>query len=108
MADEADPVQQLAQAFMFALMTGGSAPYPVPAFEVQQMAQLAYDCGVRQTDERATEIELPGWVLQGMREQSAEAVPEPTVTGEQETSRVCCAPEPPKKIPTKLLGTVIE
>lgn len=108
MADEADPVQQLAQAMMFALMTGGSAPYPIPAFEVQQMAQLAYDCGVRQTDERATEIELPGWVLQGMREQSAEVIPEPTVTGEQETSRVCCAPEMPDDIAPHLLGTASE
>ncbi|AUH68528.1 hypothetical protein [Gordonia sp. YC-JH1] len=80
--DQVDPeVQRLAQALMFVLMTGGSAPYPIPAFEVTRMAQLAFECGVRQTEQKADSIELPGWILQGMREQSVESVPEPSVVG---------------------------
>ena len=97
--DAVDPeVQKLAQALMFALMTGGSQPYPVPAFEVTKMAELAYQCGVRQTDEKSSEIELPNWVLHGMREQSQEVPPEPDVVGQQETDRVCCMPKPPADV----------
>lgn len=105
--DQVDPeVQKLAQAMMFALMTGGSAPYPIPAFEVTKMAELAYACGVRQTEQKDSDIELPGWVLQGMREQAVTPAPEPSVVGEQETDLVCCAPPIPDDIPDHLLGAV--
>lgn len=106
--DQVDPeVQKLAQAMMFALMTGGSAPYPIPAFEVTKMAELAYACGVRQTDQKADSVELPGWILQGMREQSATPVPEPDVVGVQETDLVGTAPPRPDSIPDHLMATVV-
>ncbi|GAC62196.1 hypothetical protein [Gordonia sihwensis] len=106
--DQVDPeVQRLAQALMFVLMTGGSAPYPIPAFEVTRMAQLAFECGVRQTEQKADSIELPGWILQGMREQSVESVPEPSVVGGQETDLVCAAPPVPDEIPEHLIGAVV-
>lgn len=104
---EADKAK-LAQAFAFALMTGGEQPYPIPMFEIAKIADLAYQCGVRQTGEMAGQIDLPPFVMEAAREQALEPVLEPDLSVPQETPRVREAPTPPKKVPAKLLGVVQE
>ena len=108
---EEGQIALLTQAFLWALMTGGEQPYPVPPHEVAKMASMAYRCGVRQTGEVAEEIELPGWVVEGAREQAAATMIPPEIDFGEPVSSPLIAElpaEPPKKIPQKQLGVIAD
>ncbi len=98
---------ELARAIAFALVTGGSQPYPVPMHEVAKIADLAYRCGVRQTDQVEEQVDLPPFVTEAAREQSITATAEPDLAAPQDTPRVRTAPECPSRIPKKRMGVVI-
>ncbi|MCH5645172.1 hypothetical protein [Gordonia sp. ABSL49_1] len=101
--DKSDRVDVLAKAVAFAMYTH---QYPISMPAVRQIAELLDDCGVRQTDEKATEITLPGVMLERLREGSTE-VPDPIdLSTPQETPRVRKAPKRPKRIPKDRMGVV--
>ena len=98
---------QLANAILFGLMTGASQPYPIPVPEAATIADLLWRCGVRQTDQRDADLDIPTWISERVREQAVEVTPTPDMHAVQDTPRVREAPPCPKKIPKKLLGVVI-
>ncbi|GAA2071764.1 hypothetical protein [Williamsia deligens] len=99
-------IEKLTQAITFALLTGNEQPYPIPVPAVRNMAVLLDDCGLRQTDQVAATVKLPGWVTERVREESTPVPAEPDHHAMQETPRVCEAPAPPKRIAKKAMATV--
>ncbi|GGF39194.1 hypothetical protein [Williamsia phyllosphaerae] len=97
-------VEQLTQALVFALLTANEQPYPLAVPAARKVAEMLDDCGVRQTGEQVTEIELPGWMSERVREDAAPTPVEPDHFAVQETRHVVDAPAPPSRIAKKYLA----
>lgn len=100
-------VEQLTRALLYALVSGvPDQPYPIPVPAARMIASLMDDCGVRQTDERAQEISLPGWVSQRVTETAQDPPTESDHFAPQPSPMIRKAPPRPAKIPKKLVGVV--
>ena len=103
--DKQARVEMLARAIIFGY-TVGAPQYSIPVEVARAVAEVMDDCGVRQTDEKSTEIELPGWLSEKVREETT-PIPEPVDQhSPRETDLVGEAPEPPKRIAAKYMGVV--
>lgn len=101
-------IELLTGALIWLLMAGGEHQYPIPMPEVKRMAALGFQCGLRQTDDTAADIDLPSWIVEQVQQQAA---PVPTPVDQfapRESDRLAVAPTPPTKIPKKLLGVVVD
>ncbi|GAA1882056.1 hypothetical protein [Williamsia serinedens] len=102
--EKAARVEQLTQAITFALLTANEQPYPIAVPAVRRMADMLDDCGVRQTDEMASTVDLPGWVKERVREDAAPTPVEPDHFAIQETDRVAEAPSMPSRLAKKWIA----
>lgn len=103
--DKQARVETLTRAIVFAY-TVATPEYAIPVEIARKLAQVMDGCGVRQTDEKSSDIELPGWLSEKVRE---ETTPIPEVVDQhspRETDLVGEAPEPPAKIAKKYMGVV--
>ncbi|MDJ0010090.1 hypothetical protein [Gordonia alkanivorans] len=100
-------IEKLTAAIIHVLLFSNEQPYPIPVPVATKAAEMAYQCGVRQTDEIAEEIELPGWVMEQVREQSTEVPVDVDPYEPQETSRVVEAPKCPKRIAKSKMAVVV-
>lgn len=107
--DRDGQIEVLTAGLLTCLISGGDQSYPVPLPEVSKIAALAYDCGIRQTADKAEQINvsLPGWIKEQVREQSEPVPAQPDLTAPQDTPLVGEAPKPPKRIPKKLMAQVV-
>ncbi|QHJ86357.1 hypothetical protein SEA_BIRDSONG_20 [Gordonia phage Birdsong] len=101
-------IEMLTQALIFALMTANEQPYPLAAPAAAKCAEMMYDCGVRQTDDKASEITLPGWITQRVREEATEVPVDVDPFEPQETPRVVEAPPCPSRIAKSKMGVVVQ
>lgn len=99
-------VEKLTQALLFALLTANEQPYPLPVPVARRVAEMMDDCGVRQTGDVATEITLPGYITEAVREETVEVPVDADPHGIQETPRVGEAPPRPARIAKSRMGVV--
>lgn len=105
---DGDQLELVTQALLFVFQSACEAPYPIPPTEARKMARQAIAVGLLKTVEATTEVTLPNWVIEGVRQQAAEVLPEMDAHAVAADDAVVEAPEPPKKIPRKLLGVIAD
>ncbi|AMS03262.1 hypothetical protein BJD62_gp19 [Gordonia phage Lucky10] len=101
-------VEKLSAALLHALLFANEQPYPLSVPAAVKVAEMLDDLGVRQTDEMAAEVELPGWVMQRLREEAPEVPVDADPFEPQETERVAEAPKRPSRIAKSKMGVVVQ
>lgn len=101
-------VEKLAAAILHALLFANEQPYPLGVPAAVRVAEMLDDLGVRQTDEMVAEVELPGWVMQRLREEAPEVPVDVDPFEPQETPLVAEAPKCPSRIAKSKMGVVVQ
>ncbi|ANA85229.1 hypothetical protein SEA_ENALISNAILO_21 [Gordonia phage EnalisNailo] len=103
-----DNVEKLTQALIFAFATANDVPYAIPLPVMKSAAVMLDRCGVKQTDDVAENVSLPGWILERAREEAAPIAESPDHHAIQADSpRVATAPKQPKRIPKNARGVIV-
>ncbi|AXQ62852.1 hypothetical protein SEA_ANGELIQUE_21 [Gordonia phage Angelique] len=105
--DNHDNVEKLTQALVFAFATANDVPYAIPVPVMKSVAVMLDRCGVKQTDDIAEDVSLPGWILERTREEAAPVAQALDHHAVQDSSRVATAPKQPKRIPKNARGVIV-
>lgn len=101
-------VEGLTKLLMFAFATANEQPYVMAVPAVRRVAEMLDALNVQQVEGATPEVELPGWVMERVREDAAPTPVEPDHFAVQETDRVAEAPSPPSRIAKKWMGVAVE
>lgn len=102
--EQAARVERLTKLLMFTFATANEQPYVMPVPALRRVAEMLDALNVQQVEGETPNVDLPGWVMERVREDAAPTPVEPDHFAIQDTERVAEAPSMPSRLAKKWIA----